>query len=36
MSLNNFPVTNQLKDIKEDEEIHSELADEPDKDAIGD
>lgn len=37
MGLENFPVTNRLKEIREDEEVMSKMADEPDLgDEIGD
>ncbi|CAD8195283.1 unnamed protein product [Paramecium octaurelia] len=36
VSLNQFPLLNQLKDIVEDEEIQSQIAEEPDHEKIGD
>ncbi|CAD8095667.1 unnamed protein product [Paramecium sonneborni] len=36
LSLNQFPLVNQLKDIVEDEEILSQIAEEPDNEKIGD
>ncbi|KAM3147806.1 hypothetical protein pb186bvf_000134 [Paramecium bursaria] len=36
VALSDFPITHNLKDIVEDEEIHSVLAEEPDLNSIGD
>ncbi|CAK59155.1 unnamed protein product (macronuclear) [Paramecium tetraurelia] len=36
VSLNQFPIQHQLKDIVEDEEIQSQVAEEPDHEKIGD